>query len=329
MRNPSASESALASKPYPHGLYHLLKEQGYHWVGRHSAVKKCRWLHESLVHDRPCYKEKFYGIKSHRCLQLSPAVLSCLTHCVYCWRVLPEDLGYGWEEFLHGSWDEPEELVEELIKEQRRILSGYKAQVLAGRVDEEKYEEALRPNQAAISLSGEPTLYPKLPEMIRIFKEKGFTVYLVTSGVLPSVLERLVGYAEPTQLYISLTAPDPKTYSLINRPISEGIWYNVLKSIEKVKDFSCRKVLRITLIKGVNMSEDMVQGFSKLIARSSFDFIEAKAYVHVGYSTRRLKRESMPSFTDVKKFAEELADATSYRIKDGDLPSRVILLTKT
>ncbi|MFV2040427.1 MAG: 4-demethylwyosine synthase TYW1, partial [Candidatus Hydrothermarchaeales archaeon] len=52
----------------------LLKSQKYHLVGGHSAVKGCHWLKESLVRGRECYKAKFYGISSHRCLQMTPAV---------------------------------------------------------------------------------------------------------------------------------------------------------------------------------------------------------------------------------------------------------------
>jgi len=34
------------------GLY---RRQKYHLVGAHSAVKRCRWLYESIVHGRACY----------------------------------------------------------------------------------------------------------------------------------------------------------------------------------------------------------------------------------------------------------------------------------
>lgn len=46
----------------------LLKKQQYGVVGRHSAVKVCEWTKKSLVTGNSCYKQKFYGIQSHRCL---------------------------------------------------------------------------------------------------------------------------------------------------------------------------------------------------------------------------------------------------------------------
>ncbi|MCK4309827.1 MAG: 4-demethylwyosine synthase TYW1, partial [Methanomicrobia archaeon] len=64
----------------------LLRKQRYKIVGEHSAVKLCHWLKKSLMEDRVCYKQKFYGIKSHRCLQMTPAVISCTHKCLFCWR---------------------------------------------------------------------------------------------------------------------------------------------------------------------------------------------------------------------------------------------------
>ena len=67
-------------------LLRLLKNQKYHLVGSHSAVKSCKWLREALVNGRPCYKQRFYGIKTHRCMQMTPAVHYCNMHCAFCWR---------------------------------------------------------------------------------------------------------------------------------------------------------------------------------------------------------------------------------------------------
>ena len=56
----------------------LIKQQ-YRLYNDHSAVKLCGWLKESLVHGRNCYKQDFYGIQSHRCLQMTPSINEC-TH---------------------------------------------------------------------------------------------------------------------------------------------------------------------------------------------------------------------------------------------------------
>jgi tRNA wybutosine-synthesizing protein 1 len=316
-------------QPYPDDLYRLLKKQGYHWVGRHSATKKCKWLHESLVRNRPCYKEQFYGIQSHRCLQMSPAVLNCLTYCLHCWRAMPEDIGLSWDRVLHGGWDEPEKIAIGLLQEHRRILSGYKAQVLSGIVDEKRYREALHPNQIAMSLSGEPTLFSHLGGLIRSFLEKGCTVFLVTSGVLPKALKTLNEEGnEPTRLYVSLTAPDKETYLRLNRPISEDLWSALMRSLDLLGKFRCTTVLRLTVLKGVNMGSEDINRFAELLVRSGCREVEVKGYMHIGFSTTRLSEQNMPLFSEVKGFSEKLCDASGYRLKAEAPESRVVLLTK-
>lgn len=144
-----------------------MEKQKYHFVGRHSAVKRCRWLHETVVHDRPCYKQKFYGIKTHQCIQMTPAVFYCTQKCLFCWRAQSGELQTEWNETKMSMTDPPEEIVEGSIKAQLAVLSGYKGNE---KTNEQKLKEALRPKHAAISLSGEPTLYrnlgtdPSLPQ---------------------------------------------------------------------------------------------------------------------------------------------------------------------
>ncbi len=310
-------------------MYTLLKKQGYHWVGKHSAIKKCKWLHESLVHNRPCYKEKFYGIRSHRCMQMSPSVLNCLTYCLHCWRAMPEDVGIASKVGFSGDWDKAATIIEGIIYEHRRILSGYKAQVLAGKVDKTKYLEALDPNQVAVSLSGEPTLYPYLNDLVRSLKKRGCSVFLVTSGVIPKTLERTIKEdAEPTRLYISLTSPDIDSYIKINRPIRRDLWLSLMKSLDLISEFRCPTVIRITAIKGLNMSYKDIKGFAKLIETSKCSHIEVKGYMHVGFSTRRLSEENMPLFSEVNEFSEHLCDITGYKSRDSVAESRVVLLSK-
>jgi tRNA wybutosine-synthesizing protein 1 len=72
-------------------------------------------------------------------------------------------------------WDEPEEIVEGSIKEQHRVLIGYKA---TPGIDKQKLKEAQTPKHVAISLTGEPTLYENLGELIRILHKKEFTTFL-------------------------------------------------------------------------------------------------------------------------------------------------------
>lgn len=322
-------QGAATVERIPAELKQILKKQGYHLVGAHSATKKCRWLHNSLVYKRSCYKEKFYGISSHRCLQASPAVLSCLTRCIHCWRIMPGDEGYNWSDTFSSFWDEPRFIAEGLISEHKRLVCGYGALVKDGRVEKSRLRESMEPTNVALSLSGEPTLYPYLGDLIKEFKKRGMTVFLVTSGVLPTAIRRLDETdAEPTQLYISLTAWDADSYQILNRPIEQKLWSALQKSLELTSTITCPTVFRITLMHGLNDHLEALRGFSKMVSVYQPTYVEVKAYMHIGYSTKRLKRSTMPSYSQVNAAAEEISKRTSYQIARRDEDSRVVLLKK-
>jgi len=301
-----------------------LRIEKYQLVGRHSAVKKCSWLHQSLVHNRYCYKQKFYGIQSHRCLQMTPSAYHCTLRCTFCWRVHPEDLGL--KSPLEAAQpipepDDPDFIVEESVKAQRRILSGYKAHKSLDRV---KYEEALNPAHAAISLTGEPTLYPRLGELIQAFHKRGMTTFLVSNATMPEVLSNLE--SEPSQLYLSLHAPTEESFKHVCKPMIRGAFQKVLQSLELLKSFSCPTVLRLTLVKGLNM--EMVEDYARLVVKTEPTYVEPKAYMWVGFSRRRLRYEHMPTHQEVKAFAERLAELTGYNIIEEAGESRVVLLSR-
>ena len=298
------------------GFIRDMEKQQYRLAGSHSAVKVCSWTRRSLRGEGACYKEKFYGIKSHRCLQMTPAVAWCTNKCLYCWRAVEKTAGIR----MPPKFDDPGMIIDGCIESQRRLLSGFKGFEGA---DLRKWKEAQNPNQAAISLSGEPTLYPKISGLIREFRRRKFTTFLVTNGQMP---ERLRGMEEPTNLYISLDAPDRETYLKTDRPQLKDFWQRLNESLELMSSFSCRKVLRLTLVKGWNMHNP--EGYAKLIWKASPDFIEVKGYMWVGFSRNRLKEENMPSHEEIRDFANKIAELTGYSYKDEQEESRVVLLEK-
>jgi tRNA wybutosine-synthesizing protein 1 len=308
-------------KAIPHQLVQALQKQKYHTVGGHSGVKRCKWLHEALVHNRHCYKQKFYGIKSHQCLQMTPALFHCTQQCMFCWRAQNGDLRIGWDELKLPSWETPESIIQGSLHAQERILSGYK-----GNVDTDlgKLREAFTPRHVAISLTGEPTLYEPLGDLIAAFHRKGLTTFLVTNGTQPSMLETLA--EEPTQLYVSVCAPNEEIYSHVCRPQIANAWENLGKTMEVLPSFSCPTAIRTTLVRGLNMEN--VDEYAKLVAKAAPTYVEAKAYMHVGFSTLRLGFERMPSYREVLSFASSLAEKTGYRILDECTDSRVVLLSK-
>ncbi|MEM3356636.1 MAG: 4-demethylwyosine synthase TYW1 [Candidatus Bathyarchaeia archaeon] len=305
----------------PPTLLQALKKQKYHLIGKHSAVKRCKWLYEALVHDRACYKQKFYGIKSHQCIQMTPSLFYCTQQCLFCWRAQSGDLKIKWNEMKLPTWDSPEEIMQESLKAQAKILSGYKGNP---NTNWKKLAEALSPRHVAISLTGEPTLYEPLDELIHLFHDRGFTTFLVSNGTVPSKLADLT--EEPTQLYISVCAPNEKTFKQVCRPHSSNAWTKLNETLSLLPSFRCPTAVRMTLVKGLNMTA--VEEYAELIRKANPTYVEAKAYMHIGFSNLRLSYSHMPEHKDIYNFAGLLAEKTGYKIIDESVESRVVLLSK-
>ncbi len=288
----------------------LLKKQGYRLAGKHSAVKTCLWLRRSIKDEGECYKSVFYGIHSHRCLQMTPTLM-CNQKCLHCWRPTEVDVS------MPVGWDSPVEIVGSSIESQRKLISGF-----GDSAPPERWKEGNDPKHVAISLSGEPTLFPHLPELIDEFKNQGFTTFVVSNGTVPEMMAKI----DPAQLYMSLDAPDRETYEKVCVPNSSSLWDNILRSLEVLRAKETRTVIRITLIKGVNMSDP--EKYSELISIAEPDYIEVKAYMHLGFSRKRLPREAMPSHDEVMEFSRELAVHLDYKIAGDVEISRVVLLSK-
>ena len=291
-----------------------LIDQGYQLTGRHSAVKLCYWTRQSLTSGRDCYKGRFYGIESHRCLQMSPAIDSCNLHCRFCWR------NQGWEnDAMMTEYDEPETLLDRSIEAQRRILSGFKGEA---NVPLERWREAQSPRHIAISLTGEPTLYPKMNRFLELCHERNITTFLVTNGTNPDALRAM--HPLPTQLYISVTAPNREIFERLTRPAQRDAWERLLESLEIVRDLKTRRVLRHTLVRGWNLG--WVDQYAALDARARPDFVEPKGYVYMGKSRQRLGRDHVPDAEEIDAFGRALARRIGYGFLDRSPDSKVCLL---
>ena len=252
---------------------------------------------------------------------MSPSLFYCTQQCLFCWRAQSGDLQIKWDEMKLPSWDDPEEIVQGSLKEQARILSGYNGHPKA---NWQKLTEALTPRHVAISLTGEPTLYSHIDELIHAFHKRRFTTFLVSNGTVPSKLAEL--NEEPTQLYISVCAPNETVFKRVCRPHVANAWAKLNKTLSLLPSFRCRTVIRMTLVKGYNM--EAVDGHVELVERANPTFIEAKAYMHIGCSSLRLDYGNMPKHKEIREFAAVLAERTGYAIKDESIDSRVVLLSK-
>ena len=297
----------------------MLNKQGYAEVGNHSRVKICHWTKAELKGEGSCYKGKFYGLSSHLCTQMTPSY-TCNNACVFCWR----DLRYHTEPAMKQGIDDPVDIVEGSINAQRKLLSGFGGN---SKVAKELFQESRNPKHVAISLDGEPTLYPRLAELINEYHKKGMTTFVVSNGLLPEKIEKLLE-TPPTQLYLSVDAPNEELFNIVDRSIIKNAWDGLVKSLLLLSKLrgKTRTVLRFTLIKGLNMV--CPEQWAEVIKMSNPKFVEVKAYMWVGMSRERLEQANMPLHDEVREFAEEIGKHCDYRLVDEHEPSRVVLLMK-
>ncbi len=293
-----------------------LEKKGYRFVGskNHAAAKICHWTKKSIVGEGVCYKEKFYGIESHRCLQMSPSISFCHHKCLFCWR----DISITETEW-NEEYDEPADIINGCIEAQKNLLCGFFGNPNS---DPKKLAECKEPNNAAISLAGEPMLYPLIDDLLAEFKRRDFTTFLVSNGLSPSRLENLE--VEPTQLYISLDAPTQEIYRGLCHPQVENGWEKLNESLDMLSSFNSRTVIRMTCVKDYNMSHP--EEYARLIERSNPDFVEIKAYMYVGNSRKRLEFSNMPRNQDIHDFASSIAELCGRKIVNESRESRVVLL---
>ena len=298
----------------------------YGIAGNHSAVQICSWNIKALRGKGVCYKQKFYGVDCHRCAQMSPAFAWCQECCVHCWRPAEWMKKTNMDE---NEVDDPQLIIDEIVKKRKILMSGIGG---AEDVKREQFDESFSkfPSHWAISLSGEPTIYPKLGEMISILRKNKEvkSIFIVTNGQEPEVFEKLKKNKQlPTQLYVSVTAPNEELFKKLNRSVYSDGWQKLNKTLEMLHSLGCRTVIRLTLMRGLN--DSYLKEFAALFEKSKADFIEVKSYMYLGLSRQRLKKENMPEYDYTKQWCDKFSELLdSYKVEDTDPASRVVLFKR-
>ena len=119
---------------------------------------------------------------------------------------------------------------------------------------------------------------------------------MVSNATHPEVLAD-----QPTQLYLSLNAPDEEHVPARMPSRLGSFWPKVLESLEIIKQHRCRSVIRMTLARGLNMDGRRTTLASS--RRAEPDFVEVKAYMHLGRSRDRLTREAMPQHSEILDYS--------------------------
>ena len=222
---------------------------------------------------------------------------------------------------------EPEDIVANLMEERRKLIMGHYGDP---KQDKKKLDESLLPSHYAISLSGEPTMYPKLPQLIKYLKTLPETksIFLVTNGQEPAMLQRLQDEgALPTQLYLSTNAPNEKIFQLVNKPRYKDSWERWNASLKMLSKMDTRTVLRVTLIKDYNSDRELIPKYAEMFKQANPHFVELKSYMHVGRSTNRLEYSNSLDMDEVRHFASELANKSEvFSVMDESVMSRIVVL---
>jgi len=310
------------------GVRKRYEAANYGIVGNHSGVQICSWTKKALRGKGVCYKQKFYGVDCSRCCQMSPALAWCQQNCAFCWRPMEWMRRIDMKE---SEADEPEAIIESCVGQRKRLMNGIGG---AHDVRRELFDLSFRPFPAhwAISLSGEPTIYPKLGKLVKALRARKEvrSIFIVTNGQEPERIKRMAKEgALPTQLYVSLVACDEGLFKKINKPVYGDGWERLNRTLGLLANLDCRTVIRFTLIKGMNDSDDQLGRFAAMLERARSDFIEVKSYMYLGLSRERLKMENMAFHEHIKERAEKLLSMMpGYGYEDEDARSRIVLLKR-
>jgi len=271
-----------------------LTKEGYKIIGSHSAVKLCRWTKHQLRGRGGCYKHSFYGITSFQCMEATPS-LACANKCTFCWRHHKNPVGTSWK----WRMDPPEAIVAEGIELHQKMIRECKG--IPG-VKKDRFEEAMHVRHCALSLVGEPIMYPRINELVGDLHKRKISTFLVTNAQFPEAIQAL----DPvTQLYVSIDAGTPEALKAVDRPLFADFWERYLASLRALRNKKQRTVYRLTLVKGHNMSD--AADYARLVALGEPDLIEIKSVTFCGESkASSLTISNTPWHEEVKQFAEAI-----------------------
>jgi Radical SAM superfamily len=179
------------------------------------------------------------------------------------------------------SYEESGELVERLVASRKQII--------------DVHLEAAKPKHVAISYDGEPTMYTRLPELVSEFRKRGISTFVVTNGTFPERIKEMHETGTlPTQLYVTMAAPDKETYLRVCSsvqpyfPVHDDHWERLNRTLGLLSSLGCRTVIRITSVRGVNMIKPEL--YREKVMKANPSFLEVKGFSISGNAPRISER---------------------------------------
>uniref|UniRef100_A0A2I3GUL8 tRNA 4-demethylwyosine synthase (AdoMet-dependent) n=1 Tax=Nomascus leucogenys TaxID=61853 RepID=A0A2I3GUL8_NOMLE len=245
-------------------------------------------LREALTKQVDAPRERRF----HRCMETTPS-LACANKCVFCWRHHTNPVGTEWR----WKMDQPEMILKEAIENHQNMIKQFKG--VPG-VKAERFEEGMTVKHCALSLVGEPIMYPEINRFLKLLHQCKISSFLVTNAQFPAEIRNL----EPvTQLYVSVDASTKDSLKKIDRPLFKDFWQRFLDSLKALAVKQQRTVYRLTLVKAWNVDE--LQAYAQLVSLGNPDFIEVKGVTYCGESSASsLTMAHVPWHEEVVQFVQ-------------------------
>ncbi|KAK7198379.1 Flavodoxin/Radical SAM superfamily/Wyosine base formation [Novymonas esmeraldas] len=292
--DPLKDPGELPELLYPK-LRQSLEKQGYRLIGTHSGVKLCRWTKSMLRGRGGCYKHTFYAINSSQCMEMTPS-LACANKCVFCWRhhTNPISRHFRWKQ------DPPELLIAQGMAGHYQMIRQMRG--VPG-VSPERLATAMQIRHCALSLVGEPIMYPQINAFCDLLHQHHISSFMVTNAQFP---EQLRDLKPVVQLYLSIDAPTPEELKRIDRPLFEDYWDRCLSCVKELAKKPQRTVFRLTLVNQYNTEN--IRAYADLVEMGQPDFIEVKGVTYCGTSTSSTltMKENVPRHDEVIGFCAAL-----------------------
>jgi tRNA wybutosine-synthesizing protein 1 len=198
--------------------------------------------------------------------------------------------------------DQPRMILDNALLNHKQMINTMKG--VPG-VQPDRLAAAQKPRHCALSLVGEPIMYPHINEYVRMLHEENISSFLVTNAQFP---EAMIAMEPVCQLYVSIDAATEESLKAVDRPLFKDFWQRFQTCLKAIRDKKQRTVYRMTLVKSFNMQE--VIEYAKLVAIGKPTFIEIKGVTFCGggkgSGTSEITMKDVPLHEEVKSFAEQL-----------------------